>query len=102
MAHKKRMFGLIGLVGAGALVLGMTGCASGGGGGETGGDELISVGFVAVGPEGNWRAANEQNIQDTFTKDAGYDLKYAPAANLDQKSQIDAFTSFVDEEVDVI
>jgi galactofuranose transport system substrate-binding protein len=102
MAHKKRMLGLIGAVGAGALVLGMAGCASGNGDADTGGDELISVGFVAVGPEGNWRAANEQNIQDTFSKDAGFDLKYAPAANLDQKSQIDAFTSFVDEEVDVI
>lgn len=29
-------------------------------------------------------------------------MKYAPATNLDQKSQIDAFTSFVDEGVDVI
>ena len=57
---------------------------------------------MAVGPEGAWREANEQNIQDTFTEDAGYELKYAPATNLDQKSQIDAFTSFVDEGVDVI
>ncbi len=64
--------------------------------------ELVTVGFVAVGPEGAWRAANEQNIQDTFTKDAGFDLKYAPATNLDQKSQIDAFTQFVNQEVDVI
>jgi simple sugar transport system substrate-binding protein len=72
------------------------------GGGESGGNELITVGFVAVGPEGAWRQANEANIQETFTKEAGFDLKYAPATNLDQKSQIDAFTSFVDEEVDVI
>ncbi|AZI57608.1 sugar ABC transporter substrate-binding protein [Nakamurella antarctica] len=64
--------------------------------------KLITVGFVAVGPEGAWRKANEANIQDTFTKEAGFDLKYAPATNLDQKSQIDAFTSFVDEGVDVI
>lgn len=66
------------------------------------GGDLVSVGFVAVGPEGAWRSANEQNVQDTFTKEAGFDLKYAPAANLDQKSQIDAFTAFVDEGVDVI
>ena len=46
--------------------------------------------------------ANEKNIQETFTEEAGFDLKYAPATNLDQKSQIDAFTSFVDEGVDVI
>ena len=64
--------------------------------------EPISVGFVAVGPEGAWRAANEENMQETFTKENGFDLKYAPATNLDQKSQIDAFTSFVDEGVDVI
>jgi simple sugar transport system substrate-binding protein len=64
--------------------------------------EMVTVGFVAVGPEGAWRAANEANIQATFTKEAGFDLKYAPAANLDQQSQIDAFTSFVDEGVDVI
>ena len=64
--------------------------------------EAITVGFVAVGPEGAWRAANEANVQSTFSAENGFDLKYAPAANLDQKSQIDAFTSFVDEGVDVI
>ena len=80
------------------LALALAGCS-----GDDGGDgELISVGFVAVGPEGGWRAANEKNIQDTFTEEAGFDLRYAPATNLDQKSQIDAFTSFVDEGVDVI
>ena len=101
---KKRMLGLIGFVGAGALALGLAGCSSDPGDGGNGGGEgeLITVGFVAVGPEGGWREANEKNIQDTFTEDAGFELKYAPATNLDQKSQIDAFTSFVDEEVDVI
>ena len=74
--------------------------ATGGGGGGSG--DLVTIGFVAVGPEGAWRQANEQNIQDTFTEDAGFSLKYAPATNLDQKSQIDAFTSFIDEGVDVI
>ncbi len=64
--------------------------------------EAITVGFVAVGPEGAWRAANEANMQETFSAENGFDLKYAPATNLDQKSQIDAFTSFVDEGVDVI
>jgi simple sugar transport system substrate-binding protein len=64
--------------------------------------EAISVGFVAVGPEGAWRAANEANMQETFSAENGFDLKYAPATNLDQKSQIDAFTSFVDEGVDGI
>lgn len=96
------------------LALALTGCSGDDGGddetdtgtdaGTDGGDsgELISVGFVAVGPEGGWRAANEKNIQDTFTEEAGFDLSYAPATNLDQASQIAAFTSFVDEGVDVI
>lgn len=103
MAKNKRMLGLLGFVGAGALALGLAACSGGtDDAGSSGDSDLVTVGFVAVGPEGNWRAANEKNIQDTFTKDAGFNLKYAPAANLDQKSQIDAFTSFVDEEVDVI
>lgn len=97
---------------AAGLTLALAGCSGddGGngdnGGSDTGNDtgdgELVTVGFVAVGPEGGWRAANEKNVQDTFTEEAGFDLRYAPATNLDQKSQIDAFTSFVDEGVDVI
>lgn len=69
---------------------------------DVSGGDPVTVGFVAVGPEGAWRSANEANVRDTFSIDNGFDLKYAPAANLDQKSQIDAFTSFVDEGVDVI
>ncbi|UJP10017.1 substrate-binding domain-containing protein [Microbacterium sp. KUDC0406] len=106
MSVKKRMRIALSLAAAGALAFSLAACSSGNddaGSGQDGGtDELTTVGFVAVGPEGAWREANEQNIQDTFTKDAGYNLKYAPATNLDQKSQIDAFTSFVDEGVDVI
>ncbi len=108
MVNKKRMLGVIGFVGAGALALGLAGCASGGDNGDTGsdggsGDELTTVGFVAVGPEGGWRNANEQAIKDAFTQEAGFDLKYAPAASpTDQKSQIDAFATFVNDEVDVI
>ncbi|MBA8816772.1 simple sugar transport system substrate-binding protein [Microbacterium halimionae] len=103
MAIKKKMLGILGFVGAGALALSLAGCSSNGDDAGAGSDgDLTTVGFVAVGPEGAWRQANETNIQDTFTEAAGFDLKYAPATNLDQKSQIDAFTSFVDEGVDVI
>ncbi|GAA2273824.1 ABC transporter substrate-binding protein [Glycomyces scopariae] len=99
MSARQRIAKALGAATVGALTLGLTAC----GGGDSGGDDgLTTVGFVAVGPEGAWREANETNIQDTFTEDAGYELKYAPATNLDQKSQIDAFTSFVDEGVDVI
>jgi ABC-type sugar transport system substrate-binding protein len=99
MSNLKRRT-LIGVAAAAALALSLSAC----GGGDTSGGEdgPIVIGFVAVGPEGAWRAANEQNVKDTFTAAAGYELKYAPATNLDQQSQIAAFTSFVDEGVDVI
>lgn len=108
MVNKKRMLGLVGFVGAGVLALGLAGCAGGGDNDDSGsdggsGDDLTTVGFVAVGPEGGWRDANEQAIKDAFSKEAGFDLKYAPAASpTDQKSQIDAFATFVNDEVDVI
>ncbi len=110
----KKLRGITGVIGAAALVLGLAACGGGDsnggndGGGESNGGgasndgELTTIGFVAVGPEGAWRQANETNIRETFTEEAGYDLKFAPAADLDQKSQIDAFTSFVDQEVDLI
>ncbi|GAB3818795.1 ABC transporter substrate-binding protein [Tessaracoccus terricola] len=105
MATNRFLAKFMGLVAVGALALTACGGDTAGGEGDQGGGdagELTTVGFVAVGPEGAWRQANEANIQETFTEDAGFELKYAPAANLDQKSQIDAFTSFVDEGVDVI
>lgn len=107
MASNRFLAKFMGLVAVGALALTACGGDTGGGEGEEQGGqgdsgELTTVGFVAVGPEGAWRQANEANIQETFTEEAGFELKYAPAANLDQKSQIDSFTSFVDEGVDVI
>src|SRR5690625_602369 len=91
---------VLGLSAAGLVATALAACSSGSASG--GADDLSTIGFVAVGPEGAWRQANEQNIQETFTEEAGFELKFAPATNLDQKSQIDAFTSFVDEGVDLI
>ena len=96
---------VLGLSAAGLVGAALAACSSDDGSSSTddgGSGDLVTIGFVAVGPEGAWRQANEQNIQDTFTEEAGFSLKYAPATNLDQKSQIDAFTSFVDEGVDLI
>ncbi|MDQ0894826.1 ABC transporter substrate-binding protein [Agromyces ramosus] len=105
MSVQRRFAKFVGLAAVGAISISLAACSSGGGDGASAGEgdgDLTTVGFVAVGPEGAWREANEKNVQETFTEDAGFELKYAPATNLDQKSQIDAFTSFVDEGVDVI
>ena len=103
MAHTQRFRAFTGLALAGALTLSLAACSSGSNDEPAGsGDEPVTVGFVAVGPEGGWRTANEQNIQDSFSKENGFDLKYAPATNGDQNSQITAFTSFIDEGVDAI
>jgi simple sugar transport system substrate-binding protein len=96
----RRVKALLGAASAVAIALSLTACSSDEPTDE--GDDTITIGFVAVGPEGAWRAANEKNVQDTFTAEAGYELKYAPATNLDQQSQITAFDAFVDEGVDVI
>jgi ABC-type sugar transport system substrate-binding protein len=102
MSTTRRIGQFLGFAAVGAMAFGLAGCSSDSGSGSGGEGDLTTVGFVAVGPEGAWRQANEKNIQDTFTTEAGYELKYAPATNNDQKSQIDSFTSFVDEGVDVI
>lgn len=97
----KRILGFA--AGAAIVALALTGCS--GGDSSSSGSAAASggktIGFVAVGPEGGWRTANEDNIKSAFA-DAGYDLKYAPATNGDQASQITNFTSFVDEGVDAI
>jgi simple sugar transport system substrate-binding protein len=100
MSRSTRARALLAVAGAAALAGSVTACSDDTEDPDDGGP--VTVGFVAVGPEGAWREANEQNVQDTFTAEAGYDLRYAPATNLDQQSQIAAFTSFVDEGVDVI
>ena len=87
------------------LTLGLAACGSdddSSAGGSGGGDDVVTVGFVAVGPEGGWRTANENNIKEAFSAEKGFDLKYSPASDGSQNSQITAFTSFIDEEVDVI
>ena len=66
MSAKKRIRVAFGLAAVGALTIGLAACSSGDSGGDGGGgsEEITTVGFVAVGPEGAWREANEQNIQD--------------------------------------
>ena len=77
------------------------------GGGSSDGDSSSSksdkktIGFVAVGPEGGFRTANENDLKKAF-EDAGFDLVYSPTQNNDQQKQIQAFNKFVNDEVDAI
>ena len=49
----------------GAFALALTGCSGGGSGSDSGSSsKTLTVGFVAVGPEGGWRTANKTNIQN--------------------------------------
>ncbi len=98
--------GVLGLIAAGTLAIGLAGCAGGSDsddGGAGGDNDLFTVGYVAVGPEGGWRDAHEKAIRDAFAEDGAFDLKYAPASSpTDQNSQINAFATFVNDEVDAI
>jgi galactofuranose transport system substrate-binding protein len=108
MAASKRAFrDMLTLAAAGVLIVGLSACSGDDGDGtasdDSGSGDVTTVGFVAVGPEGGFRDANEQAIKDAFSTEAGFDLKYAPASSpTDQKSQLDAFSTFVNDEVDVI
>ncbi|SMG45616.1 ABC transporter substrate-binding protein [Agreia pratensis] len=104
MFKAPRFRSIAGLALVGAVALSLSACSASGGGDDKAGDgkDLTTIGFVAVGPEGGWRTANEKNIQDSFSEENGFELKYAPATNGDQNSQITAFTSFIDEDVDAI
>jgi len=93
-----------------ALALGLAACSSSGdsgdgstdaasGGGDSG--DLITVGFSQVGAESGWRAANTKSIQDTLTKDAGFDLKFSDAQQK-QENQIQAIRSYIAQGVDYI
>ena len=72
MSVQRRFAKFVGLAAVGAISISLAACSSSGGddSASAGVGELTSVGFVAVGPEGAWREANEKNIQETFTEDA--------------------------------
>jgi ABC-type sugar transport system substrate-binding protein len=94
---------LIGLAAAGAMLVALAGCASGGSGPAADGpkplDELV-VGFAQVGAESGWRTANTKDIQASF-KEAGIELKFADAQQK-QENQIKAIRSYIQQQVDVI
>jgi len=94
---------LIGIAAAtGAMLLALTGCASGGNAASEGPkplDELV-VGFAQVGAESGWRTANTKDIQASF-EEAGIELKFSDAQQK-QENQIKAIRSYIQQQVDVI
>lgn len=64
-------------------------------------DGVITVGMAQVGHESDWRAANTQNYQDTFSAANGYDLAFVDADN-DNAVQLEAVRGFIEQEVDYI
>ena len=90
----------IALVASAAALVSVAACGSSNAGGSSDSGKK-TVGFVAVGPEGGFRTANEKDIQKAF-EDAGFDLTYSPTQNNDQQKQIQAFNKFVNDEVDAI
>jgi len=93
---------LIGLAAAGAMLVALAGCASGGSSAAEGPkplDELV-VGFSQVGSESGWRTANTKDIQASF-EEAGIELKFSDAQQK-QENQIKAIRSYIQQQVDVI
>lgn len=93
---------LIGIAAAGAMLVALAGCASGGDAAAEGPkplDELV-VGFAQVGAESGWRTANTKDIQAAF-EEAGIELKFSDAQQK-QENQIKAIRSYIQQQVDVI
>ena len=93
----------IALVASAAALVSVAACGSGSGdnGGSSSDSGKKTVGFVAVGAEGGFRPANENDIKSAFDE-AGFDLIYSPTTQSDQQKQIQAFNKFVNDEVDAI
>ena len=92
---------LIGLAAAGAMLVALAGCASEGGGADTGSTGgALTMGFAQVGAESGWRTANTKSIQDE-AKTAGIELKFSDAQQK-QENQIKAIRSYIQQQVDVI
>ena len=89
----------IGAAAVGAIIVALTGCASGGPAAPGEGGDLL-VGFSQVGAESGWRTANTISIQSAF-EDAGIELKFSDAQGK-QENQIKAIRSYIQQGVDVI
>lgn len=110
MSIKKRLARVLTVVAVGASVLGLTACSTAIKGATLNtaatnvptAKPLVTVGFVGVGTGDAWHKAEEADIQNAFSTKAGFDLKYTPTTNVDQKAQTDAFNAFVADGVGAI
>lgn len=79
------------------------GCAGSGAETEAGKTDraLIKVGFSQLGSESDWRLANTESMQKTFTEENGYDLIFDNARQI-QENQLVAVRDFIQQGVDYI
>ncbi len=68
---------------------------------EDAAQETMVIGFSQLGNESDWRIANTESMEDTFTEEAGYELLMDDARQ-SQEKQIAAIRNFILREVDYI
>lgn len=88
---------LMALLMAALMTVGLVSCGSDGG---NGGD-LIKVGIINLDPnESGYRTANVKNMQETFTKENGYDANFYYSQNNDE--QIAQAQKYIQDGVDYL
>lgn len=103
---KKRVVSILLCVAMTAAMIAGCGSSSDGGsssdsGEDSGSGDVITVGFSQVGAESDWRTANTESMQETFTEENGYELIFDDAQQK-QENQITAIRNFIQQEVDYI
>ncbi|HEX6194922.1 MAG TPA: ABC transporter substrate-binding protein [Jiangellaceae bacterium] len=68
---------------------------------ESGGGDVITVGFAQTGSESGWRSANTESMKAAFSEENGFELIFNAADN-DPAAQISAVRSFINQGVDAI
>ena len=102
---KKRVVSMLLCVAMTAAMV--AGCGSSSGdsssdsGEDSGSSDVITVGFSQVGAVSDWRTANTESMQETFTEENGYELIFDDAQQK-QENQITAIRNFIQQEVDYI
>ncbi|MCH4158992.1 MAG: hypothetical protein LKF35_02580 [Bifidobacterium minimum] len=69
----------IAVIAAAAALISVSACGSSN---SSSNDGKKTIGFVAVGPEGGFRTANENDLKKAF-KEEGFNLVYSPTQNND-------------------